>query len=109
MEEINNNNIVIEMQKKKIKDMTNEELKVYQRASNKRYREKNKEKFNATQLQRYYDKIRPDPEKMRKIADQKKEYYIKNREKKIEYSKQYMKKVYARSRKLHEMELIFLI
>ena len=108
MEEINNE-IIVETPKKRVKDMTKEELSAYQKLVNQRYRAKNKEKFNAAQLQRYYDNIRTDPVKMRKIADQKKEHYLANREKKIEYSKQYMKKIYARSKKLHELELMFLI
>ena len=46
---------------------------------------------------------------MKRISEQKKEYYINNKEKKNAYSKEYMKKVYARSKKLHELEILFLM
>ena len=104
------NEIIIEKPKKiKIKDMTDEEKSIYFRERSRKYRENNREKFNAICLDYYHRKISGDVDKMKRISEQKKEYYINNKEKKNAYSKEYMKKVYARSKKLHELEIMILI
>ena len=108
MNEINNE-IIIKTPKIKIKDMNKEEKREYYGNINRRYRENNREKFNECCLSYYHKKISPDPEKMKRISEQKKEYYINNKEKKDAYSKEYMKKVYARSKKLHELEIMILM
>ena len=108
MDEINNE-IIIKTPKIKFKDMTKEEKRAYYKETSKRYRENNRERFNETCLSYYHKKISPDPEKMKRISEQKKEYYINNKEKKDAYSKEYMKKVYARSKKLHELEIMILM
>ena len=67
MDEIKNE-IIIEKPKTKVKDMNKEEKAAYFKETNRRYREKNREKFNEICLKYYHRKISGDVDKMKRIS-----------------------------------------
>ena len=93
---------------KKFKDMNREEKNLYYKEKNRNYRARHREEINAKSLKLYYDTVRNDPVKMKRISEQKKEHYIKNREKKNEYSKKYMRELLVCKKKLREMEFLIM-
>lgn len=107
--EIINNKIEIETPKKRVQDFTKEEKAAYMKACNLRYREKHREKFNASCLNYYHNNIKSDPDKMKRISEQKKEYYVNNKEKKDAYSKKYMKNLLVCQKKLRELEFLIMV
>lgn len=95
--------------KKKIKDMTKEEKAAYDRECNRKYREKNRDKINDICKNYYYKTIQPNPEKMKKISEQKKQYYKDNKEKKDAYSKKYNQNLLLCKKRVQELESLLML